>query len=78
MRPIVIARMPSASTIPTIVAQSMMVADVGMLDLVSMLMPAAAAVLRAFESCAALSGRDVWISHPDVRGVSPVAARRVR
>ena len=50
------ARMPRARRMPTKVAQSMIDAEVGMLDLVSMLIPDAAAVILASLSCRALSG----------------------
>src|ERR1700758_5341402 len=56
IRPTDMARMPSASTMPITVAQSTMVAEVGMLFLVSMDIPAAEAVSRALVICAAVGG----------------------
>jgi hypothetical protein len=71
MRPIVMARMPSARTIPKTVAQSRISADAGVLDFVSMVMPAAAAVSLALVICAAVGGCGAWISQPDTTGVRP-------
>jgi hypothetical protein len=50
---------------PKAVAQLVISADVGTLDLVSTLMPAPAAVRRALLICAAVRGCGVWISQPD-------------
>jgi hypothetical protein len=50
------ARIPSASVMPNTVAQPMIAAAAGVLDLVSIDMPAAAAVCRAFLICAAVGG----------------------
>ena len=64
IRPTLMARMASARTMPNTVAQSMIVADVGTLDLVSTLMFAAAAASLALWICALVSGLAVWISQP--------------
>ena len=58
------ARMPSASTMPNTVAQSTMTLTDGMLFLVSMVSPAAAAVSLALVICAAVGGLGVWMSQP--------------
>ena len=58
------ARMPSASTMPNTVAQSMITPTVGMLFLVSMVSPAAAAASRALVICAAVGGLGAWMSQP--------------
>ena len=58
------ARMPSASTMPNTVAQSMITPTDGMLFLVSMVRPAAAAASRALVICAAVGGAGVWMSQP--------------
>ena len=60
------ARMASARTMPKAVAQLVIAADVGTLDLVSTLMPAATAASRALLICAAVRACGVWISQPDV------------
>ena len=60
------ARMPSASTMPNTVAQLMITETDGMLFLVSMVSPAAAAASRALVICAAVGGAGVWISQPSV------------
>src|SRR6516165_6439749 len=64
IRPTLIARMASARTMPNTVAQSMIVADVGTLDLVSTDMCAAPAATCALWICALVSGLAVWISQP--------------
>src|SRR6516225_12389613 len=64
IRPMLIARMASARTMPNTVAQSMIVADVGTLDLVSTDMFAAPAATCALWICALVSGLAVWISQP--------------
>src|SRR5207245_9784573 len=51
-------------TLSTALAPSMIVADVGTLDLVSTLMFAAAAASLALWICALVSGLAVWISQP--------------
>ncbi len=58
------ARMPSASTIPKTVAQLMITRTDGMLFLVSMVRPAAAAASLALVICAAVGGAAVWMSQP--------------
>src|SRR5262249_25872427 len=69
IRPTLMARMASARTMPNTVAQLIMVADVGALDLVSTVMPAAPAASLASWICAAVSGVAVWISHPAAKGL---------
>ena len=69
MRPSVMARMPSASTMPNTVAQLMITATDGMLFLVSMVRPAAAAASLALVICAAVGG---------LRGLDQPAVRRAR
>src|SRR6266581_1435056 len=77
MRPTLMARMASARTMPNTVAQSMIVADVGTLDLVSTVMPAAAAARWALWICALVSGLAVWISQPPTP-LGPVCRPSVR
>ncbi len=64
IRPTLMARMASARAMPNTVAQSTIVAEVGMLFLVSMVMFAAAAASLALWICALVSGLAVWISQP--------------
>src|SRR5262249_59353317 len=64
MRPTVMARMPSARTMPKTVAQLMISDDDGMLDLVSTVMPFAAAATRALVICPAVGGFGLWMSQP--------------
>src|SRR5215469_620451 len=71
IRPTLMARMASASRMPKTVAQSTMVADVGMLFLVSRDMPAAAVASRALLICAAVGGFGAWMSQPATKGCSP-------
>ena len=71
------ARMASARTIPNTVAQLTIVADVGTLDLVSTVMPAAAAASWAPRICALVSGLAVWISQP-ATSPGPVCRPSVR
>ncbi len=66
IRPTLMARMPSASRIPKTVAQLMIVDEAGMLFLVSMVRPAAAAVSLALVICAAVGGCGVWMSQPEM------------
>ena len=66
------ARMPSAMAMPNAVAQLMTSYDVGWSFLVSMLMPAFAALVWALWICAVVSGSGVSISQP---AVAMVAAR---
>src|SRR5882672_9559553 len=61
----VMARMPSARAIPNTVAQSRISADEGVLDFVSMVMPAAPAVSLASVICVAVGGCGAWISQPE-------------
>ena len=65
-----IARMPSASTMPKIVATSVTCANDGMLSTVSMLAPAVAAVCLAFVTWVAVSPPGAWISQPAVVAVN--------
>src|SRR5580693_714978 len=74
LRPTDMARMPSASTTPNTVAQLMMSAEVGMLFLVSMDIPATAAVCRALVICVAVGGFGVWTNQPTTSLV-PVMCR---
>src|SRR5215831_18025576 len=64
IRPTLMARIASARTMPNTVAQLMIVADVGALDLVSTDMFAAPAATWALRICALVSGLAVWISQP--------------
>src|SRR5215475_518612 len=73
MRPMDMARMPSARAIPKAVAQLRISADVGALDFVSMVMPAAAAVSRAPRICAAVGGCGAWMSQPETLACKPSA-----
>src|SRR5580700_9930947 len=76
IRPTDMARMPSASTTPNTVAQLMMSAEVGMLFLVSMDIPAAAAVARALVICVGVGGFGVWTNQATVfPGPAPVRWR---
>src|SRR5437764_9205303 len=77
IRPTLMARMASARAIPNTVAQSMIVADVGTLDLVSTLMLADAAARLALWICALVSGLAVWISQP-ATPAGPVCRPSVR
>jgi hypothetical protein len=70
IRPTLMARMPSASAMPNTVAQLRISADEGALFLVSMVMPAAAAVSRTCLICAAVGGCGDWISQPWTPGRS--------
>src|SRR5215471_3682768 len=56
--------MPSARTIPKTVAQLMISDDDGMLDLVSTLMPLAAAATLASVICPAVGDFGLWMSQP--------------
>src|SRR4029077_3544370 len=69
-RPMLMARMPSASTSSKIVAASVVCVSDGMLLMVSMLAPAVAAVCLAFVIWVAVSPPGAWISQPDVVAVN--------
>src|SRR6516165_1705720 len=69
-RPMLMARMPSASTIPKIVATAVICAYDGMWLTVSMLAPAVAAVCVAFVIWVAFSPPGAWISQPAVVAVN--------
>ena len=71
MRPTVMARMPSARTIPKTVAQLMISDDDGMLDLVSTVMPCAAAATLALAICPAVGGFGLWMSQPSGTACRP-------
>ena len=65
MRPMLIARIASASTIPNTVARSMTSYPGGALDFVSMLIPeTSAAMKRALRICAAVGGWFVTMNQP--------------
>src|ERR1039457_52244 len=71
MRPTLMARMASARAIPKTVAQLMISAEEGALDLVSMVRPAAAAGSLALLIWAAVGGWGVWMGHPSVLTCRP-------